>query len=51
LFRAVKFFCYELARPGEERSGFDNGGDVSEGLLAELLANLGESLTLGISVR
>jgi hypothetical protein len=34
--------------PGENRIGFDNGGDVFEGLLAEFSADLGEGLTFAI---
>jgi hypothetical protein len=49
LFRAIKFLGHKLAMPGEYGIGFDDGGDVFEGLLAEFLADLGEGLTLGAS--
>ena len=34
--------------PGENRVGFDDGGDFFQGLLAELLAELSQGLALGV---
>jgi hypothetical protein len=34
--------------PGQNRIGFDDGGDFFQGLLAELLTNLSESSALGV---
>lgn len=35
--------------PGEDSSGFDDGGDLFKGLLAELVTDLSEVSALGVS--
>jgi hypothetical protein len=37
--------------PCQERVGFDDGGNFFEGLFAQFLADLGQSLALGIGER
>ncbi len=42
LSRAIKLPSHQLAMPGQEGLGFDDGGDLSEGLLTEFLTDLGQ---------
>jgi hypothetical protein len=46
---AVKLLGDELAVPDKHRVRFDEGSHLRQGLLAPLLANLGECLALGAS--
>ena len=48
LLGAVKFLGHELAVPGENGVGLDDGGDFLEGLLAQLLADLSQRLALAV---
>src|SRR5437879_13305587 len=45
---AITLLGYKCAVPAEDRLGLDDGGDVLQGLLSQLLANLREGLTFGI---
>jgi hypothetical protein len=40
--------CHELAMPTENGLGFDDRGDFLQGLLPQLLTDLGEGLALAI---
>jgi hypothetical protein len=37
---AVELLCHQLAVPGQNRLGFDNGRDLCQRLLTQLLTNL-----------
>src|SRR5215510_6730023 len=45
---AIEFLSHQLAMPGENRLGFDNGGDFLQRLLAEFLADRGQGLALDV---
>jgi hypothetical protein len=45
---AIEFLSHQLAMPGENRLGFDDGSDFLQRLLAEFLADLGQGLALGV---
>ena len=49
LLRAVKLLGHEFAVPAENRVGLDDGGHFLQGLLPQLLANLGQGLALAIT--
>jgi hypothetical protein len=46
---AVKLLGGQFAVPGEDGVRFDDGGHFRQRLLAQLLANLGQGLALGIA--
>ena len=49
LLGAVKLLGHELAVPAENRVGLDDRGHFLQGLLAQLLADLGQGLALAIT--
>jgi hypothetical protein len=50
-FTAIELGGDEAAVPGEDGLGLDDGGDVREGLLTELVAELGEQAPLVVGER
>src|SRR5215831_4148775 len=50
LLGAIEFLRHQLAMPGENRIGFDDGSDFRQRLLAKFLADLGQGLALGVGM-
>src|SRR5438128_1103243 len=48
LLRTIEFLRHQLTMPGENRVGFDDGGDFCQGLLAELLDDLSQDRAFGV---
>jgi hypothetical protein len=49
LVGTIELLCHELAVPAYNGLRFDDGGDLRQGLLTQFLADLGQSLALGIT--
>jgi hypothetical protein len=49
LYGTVKLLGHELAVPGEDGVGFDDGGDFFQRSLPQLLTDLGQGLALAIA--